>query len=194
MAPAKLVGQMSDSTSSRRGFITSAAALGANSHVLLSALVDAQTTTSEGFVLGPGGGEHLIHFRDGGNIFIKAGASSGSQNLAMGTQQVKRGTGIPVHRHLKMEEAFLILEGNGFVTLNDVRHPFEKGSTIFIPRLTWHSFENADSEMLVLWIVTPAGLDGFFRDTCSAPGAPPKGLTREQIRSIAQTKYFTEFR
>ena len=44
-----------------------------------------------------------------------------------------------------------------------------------------------------LWIVTPAGLDGFFRDTCSSPGVPPKQLTREQIRQIA-LKHNTEFR
>ena len=30
----------------------------------------------QGYVLGPSGGEHLIHFRDGGNIFIKADRST----------------------------------------------------------------------------------------------------------------------
>jgi hypothetical protein len=32
-----------------------------------------------------------------------------------------------------MEEAFYVLEGGGILTLNDDRHPFEKGATIFIP-------------------------------------------------------------
>jgi hypothetical protein len=41
--------------------------------------------------------------------------------------------------------------------------------------------------------MTPAGLDGFFGETCSDPGAPPKQLTREQIKEIA-LKYGTEFR
>jgi hypothetical protein len=41
--------------------------------------------------------------------------------------------------------------------------------------------------------MTPAGLDGFFRDTCNPPGAPPKQLTKEQIRETA-LKYGTEFR
>jgi hypothetical protein len=41
--------------------------------------------------------------------------------------------------------------------------------------------------------VTPPGLDGFFRETCTPPGAPAKQLTREQIREIA-LKYGTEFR
>jgi hypothetical protein len=59
--------------------------------------------------------------------------------------------------------------------------------------MTWHSFENPDRELLLLWMVTPAGLDGFFRATCSPPGARAKGLSREQIREIA-LKYGTEFR
>ena len=36
----------------------------------------------------------------------------------------------------------------GAVILNDERHAFEKGATIFIPRNSWHSFENPDHELL----------------------------------------------
>ncbi len=111
----------------------------------------------------------------------------------MGTQQVTKGAGIPVHRHPHADEAFSVLEGGGVFLLNDVRHAFEKGGTIFIPRGSWHGFENADEELRLMWIMSPGGLDGFFRETCSAPGAPPKGLSREQIREIAR-KYGTEFK
>ena len=154
---------------------------------------DSGTVLPQRSVIGPNDGEHLIHFRDGGNIFITFGAATGSSHLAMGTQQVMAGSGIPVHRHLKMDEAFCVMEGSGVVSLNDMRHPFEKGATLFVPRNTWHGFENPDHELLLLWVVTPAGLDGFFRETCSLAGRPPKQLTREQIRSIA-LKYETEFR
>jgi len=99
-----------------------------------------------GYVLGAGEGEHLIHFRDGGNIFIKVDPAQGSENLALGTQQLPKGSGIPVHRHLDMDEAFYVLEGSGTVTLNDVRHSCETGGTIFIPRNTWHGFSSPDQE------------------------------------------------
>jgi hypothetical protein len=92
-----------------------------------------------------------------------------------------------------MEEAFYILEGSGTFLLNDVPHAFERGSTIFIPRNSWHGFSNPDQELLLLWTMTPGGLDKFFRETCSPPGAPAKQLTKEQIREIA-LKYGTEFR
>ena len=146
-----------------------------------------------GLVLGVNEGEHLIHFRDHGNIFIKFGSGTGSDNLALGTQQVMAGGGIPVHRHLYMNEAFYILEGQGTVTLNDVSHSFQKGATVFIPKNTWHGFANPDEDLLLLWITAPAGLDGFFRETCSPPGMPTKQFTREPIREIA-LKYGTEFR
>ena len=146
-----------------------------------------------GDVLGPDEGEHLVHFRDGGDICIKARSATSSSHLVVGTQQVKVGTGIPVHRHSAMDEAFYVLQGRGTVLLDDVGHAFDAGASIFIPRMTWHAFENRGHELLLLWMVSPPGLESFFRATCSPPGAPPKGLTREQIRKIA-LKYGTEFR
>ena len=162
-------------------------------HMLKDSMPLHAAETQRGYVLDPSQGEHLIHFRDRGNIFIKASAATGSNNFAMGTQQVMTGTGIPVHRHPVMDEGFTILKGSGTVTLDDVARPFEPGTSIFIPRNTWHSFANPDHELLVLWIVSPGGLENFFRETCSTPGAPPRQLTRDQIRQIA-LKYGTEFK
>jgi quercetin dioxygenase-like cupin family protein len=179
-------------SSQRRSILTALAGFGLIQS-LLSETDTAHAATPEGFVLGPAGGEHLIHFRDGGNIFIKADPVSGSGNLAMGTQQLPKGSGIPVHRHPHLEEVFYVLEGSGTVTLNDVRHSCERGGTIFIPKNTWHGFSSPDQELVLLWIMAPPGLDGFFRETCSPPGEPRKELSREQINAIA-LKYGTEFR
>jgi len=176
----------------RRSFLFALGAVGFGG-ALPSGTPQAPSDAVRGFVRGPSEGEHLIHFRDHGNIYIKAGAADGSANLAFGTQQVTLSAGVPVHRHLRMDESFYVLEGNGTVTLNDTPHTFEKGGTIFIPRDTWHGFSNPDHELLLLWIMAPAGLDGFFRETCSPPGMPPKQLSREQIREIA-LKYGTEFK
>jgi hypothetical protein len=52
----------------------------------------------QGYVLGAEQGEHLIHFRDGGNIFIKVDPVTGSNNLGLGTQQLPEGSSIPVLR------------------------------------------------------------------------------------------------
>jgi len=177
----------------RRSFLFSLGAIGF-SQVLPQNVIAAEAATRQGYVLGTNEGEQLVHFRDSGKIVINVGSATGSDNLAFGTQQVMVGTGIPIHRHFQMDEAFLVLEGSGVFILNDVRHPFEKGATIFIPKNSWHGFANPDHELLLLWIVSPAGLDGFFRDTCSSTGALPKQLTRDQIKEIALRKYATEFR
>lgn len=144
-------------------------------------------------VLGPEEGEHLIHFRDGGDIFIKVSATVGSENSAMGTQRITIGAGVPIHRHFQMEESFYVLKGGGFFLFDNDRRAIQQGSTVFIPKNHWHGFANPDHELVLLWIVAPAGLDGFFRETCSPPGTPRKNFTRDQIHQIA-LKYGTEFR
>jgi quercetin dioxygenase-like cupin family protein len=176
----------------RRSLLLGLAGLGI-SHALLQGRTEAQAAAAQGYVLGPDGGEHLIHFRNPGNIFIKVDPARGSDNLAFGTQQVPVGAGIPIHRHFQMDEAFYVLEGRGTFILNDVGHPFEKGGTIFIPKNAWHGFTNSEHELLLLWMVAPTGLEGFFRDTCNPPGVPPKKLTKDQVNEIAR-KYATEFR
>jgi quercetin dioxygenase-like cupin family protein len=174
----------------RRAVLFGLAGFGASQLLLQSA---PSAAAPGGYVLGAGEGEHLVHFRDHGEIFIKIGASTGANNVALGTQQVMPGTGIPVHRHYHMDEAFYVLDGGGTFILNDVDHPFDRGATIFIPRNSWHGFLNPDRELLLLWVVSPAGLEGFFRETCTPPGVPPRQLTHEQVKAIAR-KYGTEFR
>jgi mannose-6-phosphate isomerase-like protein (cupin superfamily) len=176
----------------RRSFLFSAFGLGI-CQVLSPALHAQAPADRKGGVLGPSEGEHLVHFRDGGDVFIKFSSKNGSNHFALGTQQIKAGTGIPTHRHLQMEESFYVVKGSGTVTLDDVSYPFEPQSMIFIPINTWHSFANPGSEVVLMWIVSPAGLDGFFRETCTPPGVPPRQFTREQIRAIA-LKYATEFK
>jgi quercetin dioxygenase-like cupin family protein len=176
----------------RRSLLAGAATFGIGD-ILLGGGAPAQAAAPKGYVLAAAGGEHLIHFRDAGDIFIKADPVMGSENFGMGTQQLPAGGGIPIHRHLKMDEAFYVLEGSGTFILEDVPHPIGKGASIFIPRNAWHGFANPDQQLLLLWVMAPAGLDGFFRETCSPSGAPPKQVTRELRDEIAR-KYATEFR
>jgi len=145
---------------------------------------EGQRVSTQGYVLGPTEGEHLI--RNAGNIFIKIDPNRGSNNMALGTQQLPVGRGIRVHQHQEADEVLFVLEGTGFGILGDRRTPIEKGSAIYIPKGVWHGVENPNSELLLLWVVAPPGLEGFFREVASAPGAPPKQLTREQLNDIAR--------
>jgi len=79
-------------------------------------LTQAHTAAPQGYVFGATEGEHLLHFRDGGKICIKVGPAIGSDNLTLGSQQVPVGAGIPIHEHLRMDEAFYVLEGCAIFT------------------------------------------------------------------------------
>jgi hypothetical protein len=57
---------------------------------------------------------------------------------------------------------------------------------MYVPNGVWHGIENPDSELLLLWAVAPPGVEAFFREASSVPGAPPKQLTRGQLNEIAQ--------
>jgi mannose-6-phosphate isomerase-like protein (cupin superfamily) len=142
------------------------------------------TMSRQGYVLGPAEGEHLI--RNAGSLLIKVDPTRGSNNMALGTQQVPIRAGIPVHQHHEADEVLFVLEGSGIGIVGDMRASIEKGSAIYVPTGVWHGVENPDCELLLLWVVAPPGVEAFFREVSSAPGAPPKQLTREQVDEIAR--------
>jgi quercetin dioxygenase-like cupin family protein len=151
---------------------------------LIYHVAEVQHVSKQGYVLGPTEGEHLI--RNAGSIVIKIDPSRGSNNMALGTQQIPIRAGIPVHQHNEADEVLFVLEGTGFGILGDTRMSVEKGSAMYVPTGVWHGVENPDSALLLLWVVAPPGLESFFREVSSAPGAPPKQLTREQLNEIAR--------
>src|SRR5262249_28100222 len=108
----------------RRSFLWSVGALGI-SQILPQGIIEGQAVARQGSLPGATEGKPSASFRDNGNIFIKLASATGSDNLALGPQQVMVGPGIPVHRHFKMDETFYVLEGSGIFALNDVRHSFE---------------------------------------------------------------------
>jgi quercetin dioxygenase-like cupin family protein len=179
----------------RRVIVGTALVLSGFALAIGRALVDgtlvAQDATGQGYVLGATAGERLI--RNGGDLFIKVDPRRGSNALSLGTQQVPVGAGIRVHRHATMDEVFYVLSGTGTFVLNDARQTVQSGGTIFIPRGSWHGFENPGSELVLVWAVAPPGLEQLFREVASPPGVAPKALTLEQLNAIA-SKYGTEFR
>ena len=176
----------------RRSLVAGLAAFGLGP-ALLPARVSAQGTASAGYVLAPPAANISFTFA------IPATSSSwpvpprgrpispsGPNKFLLARES--RFTGI-----FRWTKPSTCWKAAGTFILNDVRHPLVKGGSIFIPKNAWHGFANPDQELLLLWIMTPAGLDGFFRETCNPPGVPPKQLSRDQVNEIAR-KYATEFR
>jgi mannose-6-phosphate isomerase-like protein (cupin superfamily) len=162
------------------------------------------STQEQGYVLSAAEGEHLIRSGAagmsggasnpiGGTVCIKVDPSRGSNGMSLGTQHVPLGVGIRVHQHHIIDEVLVVLEGTGIGILDDTRTPIAKGSAIYIPKGVWHGIENPDSELVLLWVVTPPGLEALFRDIGSSPGAPLKHFSPVELNEIAQ-KHHQKFR
>ncbi len=139
-------------------------------------------TKTGGFVLQRGEGEVLDV--PNGEVVIKVDPRAGSARFAMGTQTLRRGAGIGLHLHEQEDEILFVHSGKGTGVIGGDHQPVEAGSTIFIPHGVWHGVENAEGEVGLLWVVSPPGLESFFRDVGSPPGAPEKALTAEQLEDI----------
>jgi mannose-6-phosphate isomerase-like protein (cupin superfamily) len=161
---------------------------------------------NQGYVLGPDEGEHLVRSAaqaapqneassraGGGSIFIKVDPRRGSADVSLGTQHLPPATGIRVHRHVDLDEILFVLDGAGFGILDDARHALGKGSCMYIPKGAWHGIENPGSDLWLLWVVTPPGLEQLLRKIGSTVGSPPRALTLDQLNEIA-ARHGQEFR
>ena len=140
------------------------------------------TGSSVGYVLDAGHAETLI----GGNgeVTIIASPKTDSDRFAMGTQVLRAGTGIPVHRHEHADEAFFVHEGSGVGIVGESRSALAEGDALFVPRGVWHGFSAENEDLEVVWVIAPPGLDDFFRETRVPPGTPLLSFTPEEMERI----------
>jgi quercetin dioxygenase-like cupin family protein len=78
-----------------------------------------------------------------------AGPDNGMKNLEVWGQTIAAGSGTPVHRHA-CEEAIVILEGSGTLTVNGEQTAFGPNSTLIIPADAVHQIVNSGNTNMVL--------------------------------------------
>lgn len=144
----------------------------------------AQQGARSGYVLAAGEGEVIK--RKGNTVTVKVDPKTGSPGMAVGTQALDAGVGIPVHMHEHEDEVLFINGGRGVAVLGAHKKDVGQGDTVFIPRGVWHGVESRGEAINLLWIVTPPGLEEFFRETGVPPGAPPRVLTPAQLEDIGR--------
>ena len=135
------------------------------------------------YVLGLDEGEILQDSR-GRTTIIKVSPETGAIDLAWMTQDMPAGSNISVHRHDLAEEILFMHKGSGTFILGDDSVEVEEGATIYVPPGTWHGMENPDDDVHLVFVVSPPGLDSWFREMFWRPGEEPKALTPEQISEI----------
>ncbi len=147
------------------------------------AFLHAQTPENKPYVIGWNEGEILLDGRGRTNS-INVSPASGSRNLGFVTQDMPPGSGISVHRHDRTEEILFIHGGEATLILGDERIEVGTGDTIYVPRSTYHGLENPDSNVQILAVVTPPGLEQAFREMFWPPGEEPKVLSKEELTAI----------
>jgi uncharacterized RmlC-like cupin family protein len=104
-----------------------------------------------------------------------------------------------LHRHLRHDETFIVLDGELTVQLGDDTVTAQSGSIVVIPRGVPHRPSNRSLQPThVLLIFSPGGMDHFFEDAAAnripmqtAPGSTDAGPS-EAVDAFCE-KYGFEF-
>lgn len=80
----------------------------------------------------------------------------------------RKGNVPPPHIHHREDETFYILEGEMSATIAGHTVRGTPGTMILAPRGVLHSIEIHSEQLRVLILLTPAGLEGYFKE-CSVP-------------------------
>ena len=111
----------------------------------------------------------------------------------MGTQELPVDYVVPVHLHEIADEVLFITSGHATATLDGAVIPVSPGTTLYIPRGSWHGVRNTSGQPAqMLWFVSPPGLEEFFREASQPPGTPWSPLPPDVIDEIA-ARYGTMF-
>jgi quercetin dioxygenase-like cupin family protein len=76
----------------------------------------------------------------------------------------RKGNGPPPHIHHREEETFYVLEGEMTVSVGDRTIKATPGTMVFLPRDVVHSFTVESQQARVLILLTPAGMEGWFKE------------------------------
>ena len=121
----------------------------------------------------------------GRTISITVSPATGSTDLSFWTTEIPPGGRILVHRHDRTEEILFVHKGSGTVLVGDERINVQEGSTIYVPRGTYHGLENeSDDDIVIAFVATPPDLVNFIRGLGWPAGEQPRLLTDEEMKDL----------
>jgi quercetin dioxygenase-like cupin family protein len=91
-------------------------------------------------------------------------ANTGYEALSMGYQTIAPRSRVREHSHGDQIELQICFRGRGRVVVDGVSHPLVPGTACFLGYEVKHEIINeTDDELVMLWLVSPAGLESFFK-------------------------------
>ena len=107
--------------------------------------------------------------------------NGGSSHLVFLTADIRRGGGIPAHRHPEADEIVFLESGTARVQLGDTARVVHGGSTVFIPANTWISVDNIGNETIrAVAVFSAPGFEEFMRETSVLEGEKNVPLTKAE--------------
>jgi quercetin dioxygenase-like cupin family protein len=127
---------------------------------------------SVGFSRGQQSLDHSVWYNGALMTFLATGEDTHGQ-FGLIEAVGRRGGDAPPHIHHREDEIFYILEGEVVFSVNDRTIKGTPGTMIFLPRDVRHSFTIESEQYRMLIFVTPAGIEGWFREF----GVPAPAMT-----------------
>jgi quercetin dioxygenase-like cupin family protein len=151
-----------------------------------------------GFSRGRQSLDHSVWYNGSLMTFLATGEDTHGQ-FALIEAVARRGNVPPPHIHHREDEIFYVLEGEVVVSVGDRTIKGTPGTMVFLPRDVRHSFtiESEQSRMLIL--LTPAGLERWFKEfsvpaqAMALPPADETGYHEVQSMLGAALRYGIEF-
>ena len=106
-----------------------------------------------------------IAVRDGSLSFLATGEQTGGAYALIETANNPH-TGVRLHVHEREDETWFVLEGEFVFQVGDQTFQARQGDYVFGPRNVPHRYANqTESVARALIMVTPAGFEGFWRES-----------------------------
>jgi catechol-2,3-dioxygenase/quercetin dioxygenase-like cupin family protein len=87
-----------------------------------------------------------------------------TQGLALIEAVGIKGNVLPRHIHHREDETFYVLEGELTASVGDRTIKATPGTMVFLPRGVAHSFTIESEQLRMLMLLTPAGMEGWFKE------------------------------
>lgn len=93
------------------------------------------------------------------------------QGASLGFQTIAPHSRVRPHSHDQQIEMVVCFRGEGYALVDGAKHPLVPGTACFMGADVTHEFVNeSDDELVMLWVISPAGLETFF-ETIGRPRA-----------------------
>jgi quercetin dioxygenase-like cupin family protein len=137
------------------------------------------TLHHHGYALGPGESLEELDM-GGGSVLALRVTGQQSNGLVTVVEGAVRHGGPPRHVHEAEDEVVIVLDGELTYEVGDERGVLGAGGLLWFPRSVPHAVANLSGRQCrFLTVVTPAGIEGFFRAQRDYLGSLPAGTAAD---------------